>query len=461
MIRPSSHSAPRFVWCSLVWLLAVPAWAQHWNQFRGANTDGVVTTGELLLEWSADQHILWKIAVPGSGWSQPVVWGDRIFVTTAESDAQTKPDRSYTGAGAGVPSLSNLFRGDTSLKGPDVTYRWKVLCLDASTGGVLWEQVAREGQPTMQIHPNNTYATETPVTDGERVIAYFGMAGVYAYDATGKPLWSKDLGAFPMQFGWGTGSSPVLFEDYVFLQCDNDRASFLVALDKQTGEEAWRVKREELSNWSTPYVWRNKLRTELVTAGGHHTRSYDPRSGKLLWHIDASGRTSTTPVGDQELLFVDSYDRLTGRIGAFTAIRPGGDGEIVLDSDSDEPNHPLVAWSRRLSGSRVASPTLYQSCLYVPEQQSGVVRCLDAATGKEHYRKRVPGASGFTASPLANQGRIFLFDQNCVTTVVEAGAELKILAKNDLGEMCWGSPAIIGERLLVRTLDHLYCIGRR
>jgi outer membrane protein assembly factor BamB len=442
-------------WSAWWWPLIPPAMAENWCQFRGANTNGVDQDANLPVEWGPDKQIIWQVALPGVGWSQPVVWGDKIFVTTAVSDRQPKPDPKIQGVG--FNGLGG-FLSSVGLHPPEVNYRWKVLCLDAATGKLLWEQVARDGRPTMQVHPNNTYASETPVTDGERLIAYFGMTGIYCYDLSGNLLWSKDLGAYPMQFGWGTGSSPILFGDYVYIQCDNDNASFLVALNKTTGEETWRVTRNEKSNWSTPYVWKNKVRTELVAAGGNQMRSYDPKTGALLWEMTGSGRTSITPVGDEELLYIDSYDRLTGGSGIFAAIRPGAAGDVSLNANETSNSH--VVWSARLTGYRVASPLLYKGELYILENQSGIVRCLDAKTGEERYRKRLPGTTGFTASPLANSDKVYLLDQNCRTTVVEAGPELRIVATNDLNEMCWSSPAAAGKRLLIRTVDHLYSIGQ-
>jgi outer membrane protein assembly factor BamB len=441
-----------------VCVFAVPMPAEDWSGFRGAGGSGVVTDGSLPTEWTADKNVRWKVRLPGTGWSQPVAWENRIIVTAAVSDAQARPDPNNWGPGAGGPSLLSLFsRGGSGGQPPDAEYRWLLICLDADTGDVLWERVVREGRPTIPIHANNTYASETPLTDGERVIAYFGMLGIWCFDLQGNLLWQRDLEAHPTQFDWGTGSSPVLWGDLVFIQCDNERSSFIAALDKRTGDEVWRNEREERSNWSTPYVWNNTLRTELVTAGGNRIRSYDPATGKVLWEMQGSGRTSVTPIGDEQMVLVDSYDRLTGRSGTLAAIRPGAAGDISLPRQQTTSDH--VAWSTRLTGYRVASPLLFQGCVYIAEQQSGILRCLDAKTGREHYRKRVPGAAGFTASPLANDRKVYLLDQNGRTTIIEAGPELKIAATCDLNEMCWASPAAAGGRLLIRTVDHLYCIG--
>ncbi|MCI0456551.1 MAG: PQQ-binding-like beta-propeller repeat protein [Gemmataceae bacterium] len=442
-----------------VWFVAwapSPALAQNWTQFRGPNANGLALEAKLPAQWGADQQLAWKVKLPGVGWAQPVVWGNQIFVTTAEADKQGRPRKGDWNPSPGSnPFVKLLGRPG---KPPDVPHRWKVLCLDAATGKVVWEQVARTGKPTFPIHPNCSYASETPVTDGERLMAYFGMTGIYCYDLSGKLLWSKDLGTYPMQMDWGTGSSPVLFEDRVFVQCDNDQASFLVALDKKTGQEAWRVRRDERSNWSTPYVWKNQQRTELVAAGGTKMRSYDPATGQLLWEMAASGRTATTPVGDDELLYVDSYDRLTGRQGLLAAVRAGASGDISLKPGAT--SNAAVAWSVLLKGTRVASPLLYGGCLYLCEQQLGIVRCLDARTGKEHYRQRLPRARGFTASPWASDGNVFCLDDHGLTVVLRAGPMFEVLATNQLDEMFWASPAVVGEKLLLRGVDHLYCIRK-
>lgn len=423
--------------------------SENWSQFRGAHQDGIVSNATIPVEWGPNDKILWKVDLPGSGWSQPIVWGDKIFITAAETNEQTKPNPKFTTPDAGA-------------KAPvDVTYRWKLLCLDVASGKTLWERTARDGRPTIRTHVNNPYASETPTSDGERVIAYFGMMGIYCYDSAGNQLWTRDLGTQSMMYDWGTGSSPILFGDKVYVQCDNEEASFLVALDKQTGHDVWRVSRDEQTNWSTPYIWRNKNRTELVTSGGGQMRSYEPESGKLLWSMTGSGRTATSPVGDAELLYVDSYDRFSGRTGVLAAIRPGASGDISLNPGETSNSH--VAWSATINGFRAATPAICQQRLYILEEFAGVIHCLDAITGKEYYRKRIPAAAaGFTASPLVNGEKVFCTDQRGRTHVLQAGPELQILVTNKLNEeMCWSSPAVSGNRILIRTIDHLYAIGEK
>ena len=315
-----------------------------WPGWRGPEGNGIVVNASLATQWSTNQNILWKVEIPGAGWSQPVVWGNKILVTTAVTANQKKPKGgefdpgfSFGGRGprgpggpgfgprpegdsstyarpSGVDGTASTNRPPRSFGGPggftppppgpapDAVYQWKVVCLDAASGKILWEQTAREAKPTTPIHRNNTYASETPVTDGEVLFAYFGMNGLYCFDLDGKLKWTNDLGSYPMQMGWGTGSSPILHGDLLYLQCDNDKESFLFALDKKTGKQSWKVARDEKSNWSSPYIWKNRVRTELVTGGGTMVRSYKPENGELLWELSASGRTAITPVGDEEFL---------------------------------------------------------------------------------------------------------------------------------------------------------------
>jgi hypothetical protein len=311
--KGSTMRVPLLIAFCLCSMPHIGAAAQDWPQFRGAGGDGQAADAKHPEHWSADEHVAWKAKLAGVGWSQPIVWKDKVFVTTAVADKQQRPKPGDWSPGDGLGGLS-AFLGNLRSP-PKVDYRWQLICLNAADGKVLWEQTAVVGKPKVPIHPQNSYATETPATDGERVVAYFGMIGAYCYDLDGKLLWSKDLGSFPMQMDWGSGSSPVLVDNLVIVQCDNDKSSFVVALDKRSGDEVWRVKRDEYSNWATPFVWKNDQRTELVTGGGAKMRSYDPATGKLLWELTASGRCSPSPVGTSSLLYVDSGDRLTGQRG--------------------------------------------------------------------------------------------------------------------------------------------------
>jgi outer membrane protein assembly factor BamB len=471
----------------LLWVAA--ASGGDWPQFRGPGGDGVLEEARLPTEWGQEKNIQWKIKPPGVAWSCPVVFGDRIYLTTAESENQPKPSagQSYRGPGApGGPEGKGQGRaerpkrerskdgpddkkdekGDRPRRGgpggfgrgnreaPQAVYRWKVLCLDKATGKTLWTKLADEHRPSIPTHRTNTYASETPIVDGERIYAYFGMTGLFCYDLEGKLLWKKSLGSYPMANGWGTGSSPVLVGDLIIVQCDNEEKSFIVAFDKKTGEEKWRDDRDERSTWSTPFVWKNKQRTELVTGGSKKVRSYDPATGKILWELGGvSGRSASTAVGDEEMVYLGTGGGMG--VGPLFAIKAGASGALTLDEAAKSGQ---VAWVSPRGGPPMASPLLYKGYLYVLDQRGGILTCYEAKTGKVAYKERIAGATGFTASPWAAGGKIFCADGEGTTFVLEAGPTYKLLAKNPLGEMCWSTPALADGKIYLRTIDHLYCI---
>ncbi len=403
--------------------VAVSRAAETWSQFRGDNMNGVSVT-ECPLEWNATKNVQWKVAIEGEGWSCPVVWGDRLLLTAA------------------IPA------GDGS-------YRWDVMCLDANSGEPRWRRTARTGQPAIPRHRTNTYATETPVTDGERVYAYFGMHGLYCFDIEGEPLWSKDLGVYEMRADWGTSSSPVLFAGKLFLQVDNEQQSFLVALDAKSGDELWREKRDENSQYSSPMIWQNSQRNELIV-GGMIYRSHDPDNGKLLWQLDmAKGRSSATPLAIGDRLYVGTELRSRGGSddggGYLFSIKPGGSGDITQTD--------YVEWRTPKSGIQMASPVESNGYIYLLERNGGIIHCLEQATGKSLYSKRVPNARPFWASPWTSGGRVYCVDDGGTTHVIEPGPTLNIIAKNVIDEQTWSTPAVVDGKIYLRTVGHLYCIG--
>jgi len=430
--------------------------ADNWPQFRGANGDGVSRESQLPTEWSSDKNIKWKATLAGYGWSQPIVWGDKVFVTSAVADTQKKPSTGFGGGGKG---------GFGKGQPPNVTYKWELYCLSAADGKVIWKQTAHEGKPTVSIHSSNTYATETPVTDGERVYTYFGMTGVYCYDFDGKQLWNVPLGSFNIALGYGSASSPVLHDGRLFIQCDNEQRSFIVALDGKTGKELWRTSRPERTSWSTPLIWKNKDRTEIVCLGSPKTRSYDPTTGKQFWELGGLvGQPHASMVASEDVLYVGTGGMPSFGGGGFGgggganagskplfAVKAGATGDITRSAEA-------LAWQLPQGGPPMASPLLYEGHLYVLDQRSGLLSCYDAKTGKQMYRERLSGSRGFTSSPWAAGGKVYCLDDNGQTCVVQAGAEFKLLGKNPLNEMCWSSPAIAGDAIFLRTVDRLYCI---
>jgi outer membrane protein assembly factor BamB len=299
---------------------------------------------------------------------------------------------------------------------------------------------------------------------------------LFCYDLAGKEVWKKDLGSYRMAMGWGTGSSPVLVGDRLIILCDNDEKSFLIALDAKTGKELWKKDRSARSSYATPLVWKNKKRTEIVCMGGSGVRSYDPATGDVLWEMSTGGggmggtrpgfpggpggmrgggggNSSATPVADEEMLYFGNG----GPFGAapLYAIKAGAKGDI---SPKDGKDSEFVAWSNRGAAPTMASPLLYEGHLYIFDQRQGFVTCVDAKTGKQAYKERLPQARGITSSPWAYGGKVFCTDEDGVTFVLKAGAEFKLLHTNKLNEMFWSSPAISGGNLFLRGTDHLYCI---
>jgi len=425
---------------------ALAAETLSWPQFRGADSRGVVQGTHPTDTWSATENVAWNATIPGRGWSSPVVWGNRIFLTTAVSE------------GEGVEAKRGLYFGGNPKEKPKDPRLWKVYCLDLESGEVLWDVVADRGVPKYGVHIKNSMASETPVTDGRRVYAYFGNVGVFAYDFAGKLVWEKKLDPVKTRFSWGTAASPVLYDGRLYIVNDNDEQSYLLALDAETGKEIFRVERDEKSNWATPFVWVNEQRTELVTPGTTRVRSYT-LDGKPLWELGGmSSIAIPTPFARDGLLYVASGYILDKQKPVF-AIKPGASGDISLAPD--EASNEYVAWVRKKAGPYNPSPLLYGDYLYVLLDR-GFLTCYNAKTGEEVYgRKRLPGGKAFTASPWAYDGKIFCLSEYGETFVVRAGAEFELLHVNRLGEdtLAMSTPAIAGDRLILRTDQGIFCIA--
>lgn len=417
----------------------------RWPQFRGPDSTGVLEKNSLPENWSVTQNVAWRSEIPGYGWSSPIVWGDRIFITSVVKDGEVEP-----------PKKGLYFGGERPIP-PKEKHHWMVYCLETATGKKLWESQVHEGAPSSSLHLKNTFASETPVTDGERVYAYFGNLGIYCLSLDGKELWSQRFNPVRTRNGWGTAASPVLHGDRIFIVNDNEDQSFLVALDKRTGKEIWRINRDEKSNWATPYVWTNEQRTEIVTPGRNRVRSYD-LNGKPLWEFGGmSSIVIPTPFSKFGLLYVCS-GYVGDKIRPIFAVRPGATGDVSLKDN--ETSNPFIAWCQRTAGPYNPSPIIYGDNLYVLFD-FGFLACHDAKSGREVYGKQrinTEGNSGFTASPWACNGKIFCLSEDGDTFVIEAGASFKLVRKNSLDEMCMATPAIAGDRLIIRTASKVYCI---
>jgi len=415
----------------------------NWPQFRGPST-GVAEDGILPETWSTTKNVVWSVEIPGRGWSSPIVWEDRVFVTSAISEGDTEMPKK------------GLYLGGNRNKPSDKTHRWMVYCIDLNSGKVLWEKLAHKAIPKHPLHIKNTHASETPVTDGERIYAYFGNVGLFCYDLDGNKLWSKTWGGFKTRYNWGTAASPVLYKDRLFILNDNEEQSFLVALDKKTGQQIWRVDRDEKSNWSTPCIWQNEQRTELVTSGRVKVRSYD-LDGTLLWQMGGmSSIVIPTPFAKHGLLYISS-GYVGDRNRPLYAIRPGAKGDITLNEDQDSNKH--VLWCQKKAGPYNPSPIAYRDYLYVLYDR-GFFGCYDAKSGNEVYsRQRIAAeASAFTSSPWANNGKIFCLSEDGDSFVIQAGPEFKVLGSSKLDEMCMATPAAVRGSLIIRTISRLYRI---
>jgi hypothetical protein len=418
--------------------------ADEWPRFRGPSAGVAADDPALPDTWSPTENVVWKADIGGIGWSSPVVWGDHIFLTTVVNTAPQEAPRP------------GLYLGDWPAS--TAPHRWMVYDIDFNTGTVRWAREVGGSPPARARHLKNSYASETPVTDGERVYFYFGNAGLFAFDLSGRPLWSKPITPFKTRNNWGTGGSPVLHRDRVYIANDNDEQSFLAAYDARTGAEAWRVNRVEGTNWSTPFVWDNDVRSEIITAGSDKVRSYD-LSGKLLWEFSGmSTITIPTPFAHQGLLYISS-GYIADALRPAYAIRPGAAGDISLTPG--ETTNAYIVWSSPTGAPYNPTPLVYGDSYYTLFDR-GFFSNHDAKTGREIYaRQRVSAeASGFTASPWAYNGKIFAMSEDGDTYVIQAGSTFNVLGKNSLNEMTLATPAVAHGSLIIRTATKLYRISK-
>ena len=418
--------------------------AGNWPQWRGPDSSGISKEKNLPTEWTPTKNIKWKTAIDGRSHSSPIVWGNRVFLTTAIEGAVVPGAKAVKHTG----DDGKEFLHPDSV-GADKKHTFKVISIDRDTGKIVWEATAWEGTPYDNRHRKSSYAASTPTTDGKLVYAFFGTEGLYAYDFKGKLAWKADLGKLGT-VGMGTGTSPILFNDLVIVQCDeeNGAASFIVGLDKKTGKEAWRTPRKVQVSWSTPLLVRTATRPELITSGTESVISYNPATGKELWrHKGVESNAIPSPVANSEMVFlVAGYPAKIAM-----AIKLGQNGDLT--------GTPNVPWKYAKGTAYVPSPILYGDYLYLTTDR-GILTCIDARTGEVKYEgARIPIPATFTASPVAFEGKILMTSEDGDTFIVKAGPKHEILGTNSVGEPVYASPAIADGRIFIRGEKNLYCIG--
>jgi outer membrane protein assembly factor BamB len=430
---------------------AAPA-AGSWPSFRGPRASGVADGQNLPDRWDVAKgdNVRWRTPIPGLAHSSPIVWGSRIFVTTAVS---TDPSATFKPGLYGAGTASD----DRSRQ------RWMLYAIDKRTGAIEWERVAHEGTPVGMRHIKSTYASATPVTDGRVVVASFGSQGVFTYDVNGTFLWKVDLGHLDIgaydvpSFEWGPASSPILWNGLVILQVDTQADSFLLALKADTGETAWKTPREELPSWGTPTVADTPAGPQLVTNASNFIRGYDPATGRELWRLGGSSKiTAPTPIFDEGLLVVAS-GRAPER--PIFAIRPDARGDLTPAAGATSSSG--VVWSKTGRGPYMPTPLIYKGRLYVLAN-NGVFDAYDLRTGAEVYRQRLEGiGNGFSASPVAADGKIYLSNEDGDITVVSAGPDFRQIASNPMGDLLMATPALSEGVMYVRTARSLFAIGEK
>lgn len=426
--------------------------AGDWPSFRGREASGVSDKQNLPDAWNpaTGENILWRTPIPGLAHSSPIVWGDTIFVTSAISSR-------------GNATFKPGLYGDGDASDDRSQHRWMLYAIDKRTGTIRWERIAAQGEPRNKRHIKSTYASASPATDGRIVVAWFGSQGIYAYDLDGGLRWSVDLGRVDMgaydipAYEWGPASSPIIWNDLVIVQCDTQADSFLIALNVVTGQTVWKTDRTELPSWGTPTIVTTAAGPELVTNASNFVRAYDPRTGKQLWQLGGSSKiTAPTPIFANGLHIVAS-GRAPER--PVFAVKAGARGDLTLAKAAT--SNSQVAWSKTGRGSYMPTPLAYRSIVYMLAN-NGVLDAYDLETGKEIYRQRLPlVGSGFSASPIAADGKIYLSNEDGEMLVVEAGATFKHIGTNSIGEMLMATPALSDGVMYVRGVSTLFAIGRR
>lgn len=421
---------------------------RQWTGYRGTFASGVLDSAHLPMSFDFDKmiNVRWKIKIPGMGISSPVIWGDKLFLTTAVSDADKAGFK---------PGLY----GDVTSVSDSSVHEWKVICIDRNTGKVIWEQISCKGIPKVKRHPKSTHANTTVATDGKYVVAFFGSEGLYCYDLGGKLLWQKNLGTLKSAFfmmknaEWEFASSPVLYNGSVIIQCDVLGDSFIASYDARTGKELWRTTRDDYPAWSTPNIYKNGANTYVVVNGFKHMGGYDFLTGKEVWRMSGGGDIPIpTPITGENLIYLNSAH---GKLSPIIAVKKDAIGDITLDEN--KKSNQFVQWSQPRGGSYIHTLLLYHNRLY-NVVWNGFINCIDPSTGKEIYNAKLGKSSSFIASPVASDGRIYIVDELGTIYIIQDGDLFRQLAEIPMNDICMTAPAIADGAIYFRTQHYLFCV---
>jgi outer membrane protein assembly factor BamB len=425
---------------------------QNWPGFRGPGAQGIADGYPTRADWNADaaagklSGVLWRAEVPGLGHSSPIVWGDNIYVATAVRMAGKAP-------------LRIGYYGDVKAAQDNEEQKWMILCFDKKSGKRRWEQVVRTSKPATERHEKSTHANTTLVTDGRRLVAFFGSEGLYCFDLKGKLLWSKDLGVINNSWrgiGWGYSSSPALYRDRIALLCDDPNNPFLAAFSLSDGKELWRTPRKGdcEGSWGTPLIHGDGSRTQVVTNGWPFIVSYDLETGKELWRLRGGGDIPIpTPFVADGLIVISNAH---GGKAPLFAVRPSAEGDISLKEGS--ASNDSVVWSVPNGGSYISTPVVYRGHVYLANY-NGALRCFDFKTGQKMYEERLGPGVSCSSSLVAADGKIYCPVEQGTVYVIKAGPKLEKLAKNELGAPCLATPAISQGLIYFRTSESLIAVG--
>lgn len=440
-----------FYACLLLILLGAPVFAdENWPSFRGKHAKGVADQHPTVMEWDMDDNtnVLWKTPIPGLGHSCPIVWKDKLFVTTAVSSL-------------GEQSLKVGLYGNVDAAKEYGEITWRLICLHKKTGEVLWDRKCCSGKPKIRRHTKGSFANATPCTDGKHVAAFFESEGLYCYDMEGKLLWKKgfgliDQGAFDKpELQWGGGSSPVIHDGMLILLCDHAGQSFLLALNVKDGTRIWKTMRDEDTTWGSPTVCLGE-HPQIIVNGYKHIGGYDIKTGKEIWKMRGGGDTPVpTPIVDSGLIYITNAH---GRLSPLYAIKTAAKGDITLKGEAT--SNDFIPWSIRRGGNYMTTPIIHGDFIYGLTDY-GLMTCWDKKTGEVKYRKRIGRKNGFTASPVIADNKIYYTGEKGHIYIMKTGPEFDMLSKAFMDETCMATPAVSEGVLFFRTRGHVAAVGKK